>query len=78
MNISYLKKTMEKPILLAVAALMMVAAVGNDLYGTRELRHDATLHSTDGQNEKEYDGNKLLVIVCLYEKEIAMQSPFYV
>ena len=50
---------MEKPILLAVAALMMVAAVGNDLYGTRELRHDATLHSTDGQDEKEYDGNKL-------------------
>ena len=56
---------MEKPILLAAAALMMVASIGYDIYRSRELRHNETIHSTDGQNEKEYDGDELLTVLCL-------------
>ena len=39
----------------------MVATVGYDIYRTRELRNNETIHSVDGQDKKEYDEDELLM-----------------
>ena len=49
----------------------MVAATGYDIHRPRELRNDETLHSTDGQDEKEYDGDELLTTECSFGREMA-------
>ena len=52
----------------------MVAPVSDDIHRPRGLRHNETIHSDDGQDEKENDGHELLTKKI--ERVIAMLSPF--